>query len=109
MKRIKVMTAEGWKSVVCFCEFSHLIGSIEMRFAITLPVITGNRVGDVNLVVTHVETGYRFTDMTFKQLALVSKGRMVNAYRLSGLLAINEKVKEVGVGRIEKAIKKVTG
>lgn len=103
-----VMTNKGGYEVPMWAEFRFEIGHRNPLFRVTSPVRSqnGRRInGGFRFIVTHVGSGYRFTDFRFNLLAKARYNLKRNNYGRAGAMAVKKKIDEVGVERILRAIK----
>lgn len=102
------MTNKGECEVPMWAEFRFEIGDRNPLFRVTSPVRckNGRRInGEFRFIVTHVGSGYRFTDFSFDLLAKTRYNRKRNNYGRAGAMAVKKEIDEVGVERILRAIK----
>lgn len=94
--------------VPMWAEFRFEIGDRNPLFRVTSPVLgqNGRRYnGEFLFIVTHVGSGYRFTDFGFDLLAKTRYNLKRNNYGRAGAMAVKKTIDEVGVERILRAIK----
>lgn len=94
--------------VPMWAEFRFEIGDRNPLFRVTSPVRgqNGRRYnGEFRFIVTHVGSGYRFTDFSFDLLAKSRYNLKRNNYGRAGAMAVKKTIDEVGVERILRAIK----
>lgn len=104
----KVMTAGGGEDVPMWAEFRFEIGSRNPLFRVTSPVRgpNGRTInGEFCFVVTHVASGYRFTDFGFDLVAKTRYNPKRNNYGRAGAMAVKKTIDDVGEMRILRAIK----
>lgn len=102
------MTNKGECEVPMWAEFRFEIGDRNPLFRVTSPVRckNGRRINlEFRFIVTHVGSGYRFTDFSFDLLAKTRYNRKRNNYGRAGAMAVKKEIDEVGVERILRAIK----
>lgn len=102
------MTNKGECEVPMWAEFRFEIGDRNPLFRVTSPVRckNGRRInGEFRFIVTHVGSGYRFTDFSFDLLAKTRYNLKRNNYGRAGAMAVKKEIDEVGVERILRAIK----
>lgn len=103
-----VMTNKGECEVPMWAEFRFEIGDRNPLFRVTSPVRckNGRRINlEFRFIVTHVGSGYRFTDFSFDLLAKTRYNLKRNNYGRAGAMAVKKEIDEVGVERILRAIK----
>lgn len=102
------MTTGGGEEVPMWAEFRFEIGDRNPLFRVTSPARgqNGRRYnGEFRFVVTHVGSGYRFTDFRFDLLVKTRYNLKRNNYGRAGAMAVKMMVDELGVERILNAIK----
>lgn len=102
------MTNKGECEVPMWAEFRFEIGDRNPLFRVTSPVRckNGRRINlEFRFIVTHVGSGYRFTDFSFDLLAKTRYNLKRNNYGRAGAMAVKKEIDEVGVERILRAIK----
>ena len=102
------MTPGGGEEVPMWAEFRFEIGDRNPLFRVTSPARGQNgRLynGEFRFIVTHVGSGYRFTDFRFDLLAKAPYNLKRNNYGRAGAMAVKMMVDELGVERILNAIK----
>lgn len=102
------MTPGGVVEVPMWAEFRFEIGDRNPLFRVTSPARgqNGRRYnGEFRFIVTHVGSGYRFTDFSFDLLAKARYNLKWNNYGMAGAMAVKMMVDELGVERILNAIK----
>ena len=102
------MTPGGEVEVPMWAEFRFEIGNRNPLFRVTSPARgeKGRRYnGEFRFIVTHVGSGYRFTDFKADLLAKARYNLKRNNYGRAGAMAVKEMIDEVGVERILSAIK----
>lgn len=102
------MTRGGVEEVPMWAEFRFEIGDRNPLFRVTSPVRgqNGRRYnGEFRFIVTHVSSGYRFTDFKADLLAKTRYNLKRNNYGRAGAMAVKMMVDELGVERILNAIK----
>lgn len=102
------MTNKGEYEVPMWAEFRFEIGDRNPLFRVTSPVRCkkGRRInGEFRFIVTHVGSGYRFTDFSFDLLAKTRYNLKRNNYGRAGAMAVKKKIDDAGVERILRAIK----
>lgn len=102
------MTPGGVVEVPMWAEFRFEIGDRNPLFRVTSPARgqNGRRYnGEFRFIVTHVVSGYRFTDFSFDLLAKARYNLKRNNYGRAGAMAVKMMVDELGVERILNAIK----
>ena len=102
------MTPGGVVEVPMWAEFRFEIGDRNPLFRVTSPARgqNGRRInGEFRFIVTHVVSGYRFTDFSFDLLAKARYNLKRNNYGRAGAMAVKMMVDELGVERILNAIK----
>lgn len=102
------MTPGGGVEVPMWAEFRFEIGDRNPLFRVTSPARgqNGRRYnGEFRFIVTHVGSGYRFTDFSFDLLAKARYNLKRNNYGRAGAMAVKMMVDELGVERILNAIK----
>ena len=103
----KVMTAGGEEDVPMWAEFRFEIGSRNPLFRVTSPVRgqNGRTInGEFCFVVTHVASGYRFTDFGFELVAKTRYNLKRNNYGRAGAMAVKNVIEKHGIARILRAI-----
>lgn len=103
----KVMTAGGEEDVPMWAEFRFEIGSRNPLFRVTSPVRgpNGRTInGEFCFVVTHVASGYRFTDFGFDLVAKTRYNPKRNNYGRAGAMAVKNVIEKHGIARILLAI-----
>lgn len=102
------VTNKGEYEVPMWAEFRFEIGDRNPLFRVTSPVRckNGRRINwEFRFIVTHVGSGYRFTDFSFDLLAKTRYNLKRNNYGRAGAMAVKKEIDEVGVERILRAIK----
>lgn len=101
------MTAGGMTEVPMWAEFRFEIGDRNPLFRVTSPVLGQNGrlyEGEFRFIVTHVGSGYRFTDFHFDLLAKTRYNRKRNNYGRAGAMAVKNTIEKHGIARILRAI-----
>lgn len=93
--------------VPMWAEFRFEIGDRNPLFRVTSPVRgeNGRRYnGEFRFIVTHVGSGYRFTDFKADLLAKARYNLKRNNYGRAGAMAVKKTIDEVGIVRILRAL-----
>ena len=94
--------------VPMWAEFRFEIGDRNPLFRVTSPVLGQNgRLynGGFRFIVTHVASGYRFTDFGFDLVAKTRYNPKRNNYGRAGAMAVKKTIEDLGEMRILRAIK----
>lgn len=94
--------------VPMWAEFRFEIGGRNPLFRVTSPVLGPNGrlyEGAFKFIVTHVGSGYRFTDFGFDLVAKTRYNPKRNNYGRAGAMAVKKTIDDVGEMRILRAIK----
>ena len=103
----QAMTPDGVMDVPMWAEFRFEIGIRNPLFRVTSPVLGQNgRLynGEFRFIVTHVASGYRFTDFSYDLLAETRYNLKRNNYGRAGAMAVKKTIEETGIFRILKAL-----
>ena len=101
------MTPGGGEEVPMWAEFRFEFGDRNPLFRVTSPARSqnGRRInGEFRFVVTHVGSGYRFTDFGFDLVAKTRYNPKRNNYGRAGAMAVKNVIEKYGIARILRAL-----
>lgn len=99
-----ILTAAGYVEVVTFAEFTRDIGGMEVLFRVTSPTVKSI----AGLVLTHVGSTRRVADVQWRDIAMTRDSQFVNNYEKAGVRVLNRTLKDVGVEKFAKAVRRYT-